>query len=370
VVGGAYASSSPETVIKDPNIDFVVSGEGEVTICELAGALEKGHEVSGIDSLAFKNGGVALVNSRRAEIVDIDSIPFPAWDLVDMEKYFSSAYRTTGNPIPVSRRLIPLFTSRGCPYGCVYCHNIFGKKPRFRSVESVLREIELLVERYAPGEIEILDDIFNLDLVRAKRICDEIIKRGIKIRLSFLNGLRVDGMDEELIVKLKEAGTYYIGYAIESASSGVQERIGKELDLKKAREIIHLTVNRGIIICGYFMIGFPEETKEEILETIKFAKELPFHFANFSYVTPWLNTPLHALLKKKNMVLENTALCYHHKLSINLTTLTDAGLKRMWARAYAEFYLRPAQMWRIWNALPDKGHILRDTPSLLKRCIP
>jgi len=177
-------------------------------------------------------------------------------------------------------------------------------------------------------------------------------------------------MDEVLVLKLKEAGTYYIAYAIESASPVVQKRIGKNLDLEQAKRIIQLTVNQGILICGFFMLGFPEETKEEMIKTIKFAKEIPFHFANFSYVTPWPNTPLYTLLKKKKVNLENTPIYYHHKFSVNFSSVTDTGLKRMWARAYMEFYLRPAQMWRIWKALPDKKYILRDTPSVLKRCIP
>jgi radical SAM superfamily enzyme YgiQ (UPF0313 family) len=370
VIGGAYATSSPELIIKDPNIDFVVIGEGERTVCELAGALEMDRDVSGISGLAFKKNGVPDINSRRTVIEDIDSIPFPAWDLVDMEKYFSFTYRHAQNHIPASHRLVPVFTSRGCPFGCVYCHNIFGKRIRLRSVENVLREIELLAERYTPGEIEIVDDIFNFDLARAKRICDEIIKRGIKIKFSFPNGLRVDGMDEELIVKLKEAGTHLVYYAIETASPDIQKRIGKNLDLEKAREIIRLTVRQGITTGGFFMFGFPKETKEEMLETIRFAKTMPFHFANFFHVTPRRNTPLYALLKKNNPCLENTPDFHYYKLSVNLSSATDAELKRVWARAYVEFYLRPAQMWHIWKALPDKRYILRYIPLLLKRFVP
>jgi radical SAM superfamily enzyme YgiQ (UPF0313 family) len=367
VIGGAYAVTSPEIVIGDPNIDFAVIGEGERTICELVGALAKGKDVSGINGLVFKNGGVPVFNPPRAMIEDIDSIPFPAWDLLDMDTYFNSSHRHAVGKVLDSRRVLQIFTSRGCPFGCIYCHNIFGKRIRMRSVESVIREIELLVDKYAPGEIEIVDDIFNCDRGRAKRICDEIIKRGIKVKLSFPVGLRVDGMDEELVRKLKEAGARMIDYAIESGSPDMQKRIGKNLDLEKAGEIVRLTAGLGIITGGFFMLGFPGETKEEMLQTLRFARETPFHFARFFYVTPRPNTPLAALVK--DIDLNATPLHHYLKFSVNLSSVSDAALKGMWLRAHAGFYLRPAQMWRIWKVLPDKRYILRAFFNLLKHCV-
>ena len=126
VVGGPYAATSPEEILKDPNIDYAVIGEGERTICELAGAVERGGSVAGIAGLAFKEGGTPVINPRRPVIEDIDSIPLPAWDLLDMEEYFHLWVRHSQNPFPASTRIMPLFTSRGCPYGCIFCHNIFG----------------------------------------------------------------------------------------------------------------------------------------------------------------------------------------------------------------------------------------------------
>ena len=131
-----------------------------------------------------------------------------------------------------------------------------------------MKEIELLVEKYKIGEIEIVDDIFNIDLPRAKQICDEIIRRKLKIKISFPNGLRVDRMDEELVLKLKQAGTHLLDYAIETGSPELQKRIGKNLDLAKAREIIKLTAAQGIFTGGFFMLGFPDETKEQMLATV------------------------------------------------------------------------------------------------------
>ncbi len=369
VVGGAYATSSPGFIIKDPNVDFAVMGEGERTTCSLMNALEKGKDVSGIDGLAFKNGCGPVINLPGKTIEDIDSIPFPAWDLIDAERYFNSRYMHSENAIPTSNRSVPLFTSRGCPFGCSYCHNIFGKNVRLRSVQNVIEEIELLVKRYDVREIEIVDDIFNFDLARAKQICDEIIRRNIKINLSFPNALRVDRMDEELIVKLKQAGTRVIFYAIESASPAVQKRIRKNLDLNKAKHIIRYTVQQGIVTGGYFMLGFPEETKEEMLQTVRFAKELPFHVAHFFYVTPRPNTPLFEELKSKYGELEKNTIHHYLRLSFNASLVSDGELKRMLSRALIEFYFRPSQMRRIWKAIPDKRLFLRKAFIILKYII-
>ena len=178
-------------------------------------------------------------------------------------------------------------------------------------------------------------------------------------------------MDEELVRKLKEAGTRLIFYGIESGAPEVQKRIGKNLDLVKAGEIIRRTAGLDIITGGLFMLGFPEETKEEMQKTVKLAHEMPLHIAIFNYVTPRPHTPLYALLEKKNINLGDTPLYHYKKFSINLSSVTDAGLKRMWAWAYAGFYLRPTQIWRIWKVLPDKRYgFMKIISRTLQYCFP
>ena len=369
IVGGPYATSSAEHILKDPNVDFVVIGEGERTVARLFHALENGKDFSEIEGLAYKRDQTCVVNPAQSAIEDLDAIPFPAWDLIDMEGYFNDIHNHSNNPIPTSNRIAPLFTSRGCPYPCTYCHNIFGKKIRFRSVGNVMEEIETLVKHYRVHEIEIIDDCFNFDLPRAKEICDEIIRRGIKIALSFPNALRVDRMDEELIVKLKQAGTRVIFYAIESASPAVQQRIKKNLDLEKAKKIIKQTSGHGIVTGGYFMLGFPGETKEEMLQTVKFAKDMPFHIINMFYVTPPPNTAMFNDLFGKNGGLKNIKVNCYQRLTYNVSEVKDQELKNIRSMAHREFYLRPRQMWRIWKAIPDKRILLRNGLVVLSRAL-
>jgi radical SAM superfamily enzyme YgiQ (UPF0313 family) len=370
MAGGAYATAYRDFIIKDPHMDFVVIGEGEKTVCNLVEALESGNDVSGIDGIGFKDGGKTVISRPVTPVEDIDSLPLPAWDLIDMEKYFYGVRKHSQNPVSIFKRIAPVVTSRGCPFGCIYCHNIFGKKVRLRRVENVVDEIETLVTRYALEEIEIIDDIFNFDLPRAKRICDEIIRRGIKVALSFPNALRADIMDEELIAKLKKAGAYVIYYAIESASPEVQKRIDKRLDLEKTKRIIETTVKHGIITGGYFMLGFPEETKDEMHQSIRFALQSKLHMASFFYVTCFPHTALSERLGRDMIDQES----YNHpdylKLTRNFSLVPDPEFKTLIARAYWKFYSRPSQMWRIWRAFPKKITIFRNILTLLERLYP
>lgn len=364
VVGGPYALATPEDALGEPAVDYAVIGEGEGPAVRLARALRDGEDPSHIPGLVFRRGGATAVNPREQGPRDPDSIPFPAWDLADPELYFGLWNRHSLNPFPSSGRVMPLFTSRGCPYSCCYCHDVFGKKARLRGPESVMREIELLVGRYGAEEIEIVDDIFNLDLPRAKEICREIIRRGLRVKLSFPNGLRADRMDPELISLMKEAGTHLVYYAIESGSPAVQGRIGKNLDLDKAREAVSETARRGILVGGFFMLGFPGETWEEMVSTVEFPQGLPFFAASYFFVTPRPNTPLYSMALKERPWLAKAGLKDYFNFSVNLSAVSDNELKGLLRLANERFYT-PARLWRAFRLLPS----LKETAKMVLRAV-
>ncbi len=364
VVGGPYAITTPEDALSEPAVDFAVRGEGESPARLLAEALRDGADWAGIPGLVFRKDGALSVNSMEPGPEDADSIPFPAWDLIDPELYFGLWNRHSLNPFPSSGRVLPLFTSRGCPYNCCYCHDIFGKKARFRSVAGVMREIELLVRGYGAEEIEIVDDIFNLDLPRAKEICREIVRRGLRIRLSFPNGLRADRMDRELISLMREAGTHLVYYAIESGSPAVQRRIGKNLDLDKAREAVAETARQGILVGGFFMLGFPGETWEELVSTVEFPQGLHFFAASYFFVTPRPGTPLYAMALKARPGLAKAALKDYFNLSVNLSAVSDNELRGLLRLANERFYT-PGRMWRAFRRLPS----LKETAKMVLRAV-
>jgi len=353
ILGGPHASVFYDYALEKSPIDIVVIGEGETTFPELIQRLQKDEPIDNVNGIAFKKGGKIILTPPREMIENLDSLPFPAWDMIDFKQYSRVA------PMNVYYSAIPvtvIFTSRGCPFHCAYCHKIFGKRTRFRSPKNVIAEIELLTEKYGVKEIQIVDDIFNFDLARAKRICDLIVERGIKIKIAFSNALRGDMMDKELIHKLKKAGCYSIAYAVETASPRIQKLINKNLNLDKIKQAINWADDEKINTHGYFMLGFPGETKEEIEKTIKWACDSKLTIAVFFSVVIYPRQPLMEIAKKIYPDFDFTEwkmfdLRYWAEKPF-YAKATGIDLFKIQRDAYRRFYLNPKRILRIWLRFP------------------
>ena len=365
IVGGPHSSSYPQETLSDKNIDFLVLGEGEQTAPELVEAIEYNRDFKNVRGIAFRYNGQITLTLPRPPITDLDSLPFPAWDLIEMDKYFQR-YRWALFYSYLARPYMTLFTSRGCPYHCIYCHNIFGKAFRARSPESVMAEIETLINRYNIRDFEILDDCFNFDLPRAKRICDLIVEKRLNVKLALVNGVRGDIMDEELIYKLKKAGTYLIMYGVETASPCLQKFIKKYLNLDKIKQMISITAQLGISTHGYFMLGFPTESKEEILKTIKFAVQTDLETATFYIANPFGGTELLKISKQlgKNVSANFDDYSYD-KTNLNLSEFEDKKLFALQRKAYRMFYLNRKRAVQILANF-DKRALLIMIPLVLE----
>ena len=360
IIGGPYGTSDSADALDDPNVDFTARGEGEKTLISLIERLEKGGEQAELKGIGYRRNGTAVAGSFPDLIEDIDQIPFPAWDMIDLEKYFiPGKIRRLTNPIQTRPRGISIFTTRGCPYRCTYCHNVFGKKLRKRSVENVLGEIRWLVEDFGVQEIEFIDDVFNLDRPRAKQICDGIIQAGWDLAMSFPNGLRADQMDEELVDKMKAAGTYRINYAVESGTPRVQKMIKKNLNLKRAREIIDYTANKGISTGGFFMLGFRDETEEEAWNTINYALDTKLHTASFFILTPFPNTPMYEEALALGYDMEALYSDYG-AVSANISKMSNEKLEQLRKIAFRKFYFNPRRIWSIFRTTPNKWVLFKN----------
>jgi len=299
VAGGPYANAKGEELLENHFIDFSVLHEGELTFVELVQRLERKEETDNIKGIIYRQKGRIIKTCPRDFIEDLDKIPFPAYDMTDDPRYNRRYYeyldkeKKYPDAVQVRPKAMTIFTSRGCPYNCIYCHNIFGKHFRARSAEHVWEEMKLLYNDYEVKQFFIWDDIFNIDKERAGKICDFIIQSGYDIKLAFPNGLRGDLMDRELIFKLKEAGTFFITYAIETGSQRLQKFIKKNMNLEKLKEIITITSKEaGIVTQGFFMFGFPTETREELYMTIDYAVKSDLDFTSMFIVNPFEGTEL------------------------------------------------------------------------------
>ncbi|MBN1592391.1 MAG: radical SAM protein, partial [Candidatus Coatesbacteria bacterium] len=371
VIGGPYATTSTEKALSDPNFEVAVLGEGEATAVELMDCLESNASISNIHGLAFMSGGELRITEPRGYIEDLDSIPFPAWDLVDFghfDKYPPMSVTLKG------KRYAGAITSRGCPYSCLYCHKMHGKRFRARSPENVVDEIELLNRDYAVDEIQILDDICNLDLERMISICKGIVERNLRIHIAFPDGMRADVMTPELVHWLKRAGAYKIHYAPETRSERLQKRLGKHVKFDRMDEIVAETAKQRILTAAFFMLGFPSETLEELRRTVDYAVNMPFDLASFFRVVPYPNTALREWAIEEgasfNDEFEGHYSAYHFFSNISASKeLTAEQIARETLSAYLRFYTRPKRLIRLFWLYPNRWRLIRNLFRLFSDCL-
>lgn len=360
VLGGPYAHSRAEEMLERTEFDWVFDGGAERTFPEAihrhVAGLPLGSDIPGFSWRGRDGRHIGLGTDA---VRDLDDLPFPAWDLVDFDEYapqrnMMSALR--------GRRYAPIFTSRGCPFRCNYCHDIFGKRFIHRSPENVLAEIELLYERYGVDEFEVVDDIFNLDKPRVKAILGEVARRWPgRLHFCFPNGLRADVLNEEILDVMRDAGVYAMAIAIETVTPRLQKLVDKNLRIDKAARMIDAADDRGMMVCGSFMMGFPTETPEEIEATVDFALRSRLTTANFFSVLPQPGTPLYDLAKREHpQALEQV-----HADEIEGTSYQSA--LAWYERAYGfplgdyrrdvyrRFYLAPRRIWRILRRVPPRS---------------
>jgi radical SAM superfamily enzyme YgiQ (UPF0313 family) len=346
VAGGPHPSMDPEGSLAEPAIDFGVRGEGEIPFAGFLQALVNGQDPGRVPGvLARRNGRVSEIEPG-AVVQDLDQLPRPAFDLVDVRVY----WRYSGVSFLGPRPYLPLFTSRGCPWQCTYCHKLFGDGVRARSPEAVLLDMEALGRQYGVLEFEILDDCFNFGEARALAILNQVQSRIPGGRLAFPNGLRTDRMSPAFIEAMARAGTIYISFAIESASPRIQKLIRKNLDLDAARASIDQACRLGIFCYGFFMLGFPTESAEELRRTVAFACSTRLHVASFFLVTPHKGTELWNSLGGPERAMISAVDAAHRRYSgtrlWNLSGAPDRVFRKIWRSAFVRFYLDPVRVSR------------------------
>ncbi len=363
VAGGPHATCFAGKVLDHTNaFDAAVLGEGEKALANIVRAYSNGGSIDDINAVATRKH---LDFSERDIIDNLDDLPFPAWDKIDITEYFKYPSFT----ILGKRKYMALFTSRACPYHCIYCHNIFGNKFRPRSPDSVIEEITILVERYGIRDFDILDDVFNLNKARAAQICNRIIEAGLDIQLAFPNGLRSDLLDEEMITLLRRAGTTYISFAIETASPRLQKLIRKNLKLERAANSIRIANKLGILCNGFFMLGFPTETEDELKMTIDFATTSKLDVAHFLKVTPFEGTQLYDLVddETRKVFEDHPEYLNYEDRTFNLSEVPGPRFRRIFRSALMKFYLNPIRILRIFAHHPHWTNLIQFIPTALKR---
>jgi anaerobic magnesium-protoporphyrin IX monomethyl ester cyclase len=305
VLSGLHPSARAAECLSYPNINYVIIGEPEHTVQELARELEQRgkKDFKRIKGIGYVKNKEIIITPPRPPIQDLDSLPFPARHLLPMQTYFEAV-----KEIPLRGEIrkpwATVVTSRGCPFNCVFCsiHTVMGRKWRGRSPENVVDELEQLVDTYHIEQLDFSDENMTLDRKRMEGICDLIVKRGLDIKWFTPNGVRADTLYEKLLTKMKKSGCEKIRVAPESGVQRVVNQvIKKSLDLKTVERAVVLCKKVGIRVGCFFVIGLIGETKEEIKQTIKFAYKLRRLGAEsfiFSIATPVYGTELYEQAKR------------------------------------------------------------------------
>lgn len=356
VLGGPHVNIYPEETLNFPEIDYLILGEGEKPAKDLMDNLDQTENLYNFKGIAFKDNHKIINPGPRELIENLDELPFPARDLIPNKKYTSVL--SENNPVTT------MFSSRGCPFRCTFCNRAhLGKIFRARSAKNVVDEMEEC-KRMGIGEIFIYDDTFTINRQRVLDICSEIKNRNLKIFWDVR--ARVDTVDEELLSLMKNTGCERIHYGVEAGTQKILDAMKKGITLEQVEKTFKLTKKIGIQTLGYFMIGSPQETKQDILQTIKFAKKINPDFACFSITTPYPQTEMYALgLKEKVLPYDIWQKFAENPQPNFIPMVWEKELSReelfsLFKKAYHSFYLRPSYVLkkifqlRSWAELKSK----------------
>ncbi|MFH1800132.1 MAG: radical SAM protein [Candidatus Omnitrophota bacterium] len=349
VVGGGHCSALPESTFEEPAIDYGVVGEGEEAFRELLMALLEKRDPSRIPNLIYRHDGKVHVNPRRSPIRDIDKIPFPKRDLFDNSKYNMNVNRRA-----TSGKNTTLLTSRGCPYGCIFCSkSIYGHHFNQRSPKNVIEEIKAL-ENEGYSEILIVDDTFTVHKKWVLEFCGLFSELQLKMRWNC--HARVNTLDEETVSAMKRAHCTGMAFGIESGNPEMLKKIDKRITLDQAREAVRLCRKYGISTLCSYIFGHPGDTRQTMNDTLRVALELDSDYANFCVLVPMPGSKIFDdLMKKENVEKRWDRYLAHSKspMANSLCEISQSELQTIQKSAFRRFYFRPKYIWRKLLAIKN-----------------
>jgi anaerobic magnesium-protoporphyrin IX monomethyl ester cyclase len=361
VVGGPLPTLDPADYLEV--FDVAVIGEGENSMVELVECWEKGEDISGVKGIAFKDRDEVRFTFPR-DFANLDDLPFPSRELFDNEAYKRYYRRRFGYSIS------PIITSRGCPFSCDFCSRpVFGQSFRARSAANIVDEIELIVG-FGYDRVWFADDCFTLNRERVSDVCNEISRRRLDVSWECLS--RVDTMDREVAAQMKCAGCVRVFFGIESGNDGVLDVMKKQITVGQARKAVYAAKAAGLQIGAFFIIGYPGENDESVLDTVRFASGLPLDYLSFTLPYPIPGTALFERVKDNGGVVvddweepKNWSLI-RHKLLYG-SRFSEAKLKFAIGKAHLQFYGRKFLGEKGYSAIGLPIERLTDTAFKLMR---
>ena len=333
ILGGSHGSFWDENALKEyPALDIVVRKEGELTFIELIEKIESKASLANVLGITYRSSDKLVRNADRPFIDNLDSIPFPAHHLLPLENLKHNG-----------RIIFPLVSSRGCVYWCDFCSTVrmFGRGYRMRSPNNVVDEMQLIHEKYDVDQVTFYDDAFSVDRNRVVKICDELHARHLNLKWDC--GTRVDMVDRELLQTMHNAGCFAVWLGVESGSETILGAMNKKIKIEQTKLAYKTAHQVGLMTIANVVLGFPGETQQTAIETIRLVKELNPDDVGFYIATPYPGTPMYEMVIK-NGWLKITDFDKFDTAGPTFETpqLSMEKLVELRAKAYQDFYLRPS----------------------------
>jgi len=325
ILGGHHPTGAPVDCLRNPHVDYVMLGESDQSFVDFLEALNGRMPIEAVPTLYYKEDGQIKNTMTKAKPaveglgwnyyyrkdagipLDLDKLPFPAWDLLPMETYWKTEVRIGGGDV-IGERYAVMVSTRGCPHVCSFCTSplVSGYKGyRMRDNAEVVREIRWLVDTYGVTEIQFMDDNFNVSAPRAKKLMKILGQQFPNVVFSATGGTEVNSIDDEMIDLMAESNFYKVLLAIESADQDLQNAlIDKKVKLHRVPQVVAKLREKGIETRALFMIGFPGERRDSIEKTVKMARDLDVDDFYISIVTPMPGTPLYDECVKNGLFVD------------------------------------------------------------------
>jgi len=350
VIGGPHASAIPFETLKEFSVfDIAVIGEGESTLLDIA----LGDKLERIKGIAFRDENI-VVNENRPLISSLDSLPFPAWHLYDIDRYCGSGL-TSGFRKKRADLEIPVESARGCPFNCIFCYRVCGNI-RFKSTKRVADEVEWVVSEFGATKIHFTEGTFGVNKKLAIEMCDELTSRGLNRKITWSSGARAELTDRELLTRMKRSGCAYLGYGAESGDNEMLRIMRKGITTEQIERALKLCKEIGIETEANFILGHPFENEETVNKTINFARDLKADRATFAILVPFPGTAVRQMAEENIgglRILSNNWSMYGKQVGgpLELEQLPLQRLIRLQAKAYRKFYLRPGRFLKFASLL-------------------
>ena len=331
----------------------MIRHEPEWTSVDLATALENGDTQNGVPGCTTKKDGQIAVFEREYNL-DLDSLPFPAWQYFPISQYIHPVF---------NKPYLMVNTSRGCIHNCIFCvGNIFyGKKVRFRSVDSVIEELENhIIGNFNINHVWFYADDFTRSHEYVKELCSAIIDRNLKI--TWWSNTRVDKPDEEMFRIMKKAGCFMLSIGGESGNAQILKTIKKGTKPEQILNTVNILRKVGINSLVYFLIGLPSETRETINETIDFAKRINPDYVEFYPATPYPDTEFYQIARDQNLIVDESwdhYMCGGDQFVIQIPGVRKEELDLILRKAFRDFYLRPVYVWVLLKRMLHPAEFIR-----------